>query len=190
MKTLSIIFALSTSTLFTFGQTLPIDSARQQVDWTEVVQAGEVSANELYNRGRMYFVNNYKSAKDVLQLEDRESGRLVGRAFTDIGWSLGITYFRTRMYYTISISCREGRYKYQITDIEYSSYAEAQLPSTKSWPNQWYIPEALMVKPNGKPKKIAVNYYNHTYEAIKRTANALKASMEITAPAEEKEDDW
>jgi len=68
----------------------------------------------LYTRAREWFAKTYKSSKSVIQMEDKESGTLVGRA-------LLLVKDGTYGYidYSISVYLKTGRFRYVITDFSH-----------------------------------------------------------------------
>lgn len=100
--------------LFTFsayGQT--------PLTYTEVVKVDSVYKNELYKRAKLWFVETYNSSKDVLQLDSKEDGILIGKALMEYNPKVfsrsGLT--KGNIKYTIKVFVKEGRYKYKITDF-------------------------------------------------------------------------
>ena len=50
------------------------------VRYSGVVQLdSSIKADDIFNRAKIWFVDNYKSANDVLQMEDKASGILPGK---------------------------------------------------------------------------------------------------------------
>lgn len=175
-----IILALTAigNDLFSQYSKIPVDSATNKVVFTEVVEAKGVSKNDLYVAAKEWFVLTFKSADAVLQMDDNQNGRLIGKGYSEITLPpiLGIST-TTRMYYTISISIKDDRFKYEISRIYYKSYAIAHNPSYISYPDSWYVPESIMYKNNGKVKFINKGYYDKTLEAINTLIRSLKNSM-------------
>lgn len=79
-----------------------------------VVQIPEASADELYQRARIWFVHEYRSANAVIQYEDQAEHRLIGKGVFDIPYGLvgpiGIQH-------TITVETKDGRYRYEIRDL-------------------------------------------------------------------------
>src|SRR5690606_9337869 len=61
---------------------LPIDNSTNKVLYSEVVLVEDSAANQqnLFSRAREWFAKAYKSSNNVVQMEDKESGKIVGRA--------------------------------------------------------------------------------------------------------------
>jgi hypothetical protein len=90
----------------------------ETLTFTDVIQVEGVSKNELYNRARLWFIGAFVSADDVLLMENKQEGQLIGEGNfkfvpkmylgSDIG---GIIKF------TIKLFVKDGRYKYVITEF-------------------------------------------------------------------------
>lgn len=97
--------------VLSFGQTPLI--------YTEVVNVDNVSKDELFNRAKNWFATAYSSSSDVLQLADSENGQLIGKAlfkFSPISLNAS-DRVKGNIKYTIKVSVKEGRYKYEISDF-------------------------------------------------------------------------
>lgn len=73
-----------------------------------------VTKDQLYTRAYEWLAKAYRSANDVIQMQDKEAGRLVGKGTTTVrvrGVSAG--YVR----HTFTIYLKDGRYKYVLTDL-------------------------------------------------------------------------
>ena len=117
MKTLlkfTFLFIFAFTSCKIFGQDLPVDAETKLISYTKVVDAPETSKAELYSRANEWFAKNYKSAQSVLQMQDKEAGKLVGKAIcktTLRGYDAGYVN------YTISIFVKDNKYKYEVTNL-------------------------------------------------------------------------
>jgi hypothetical protein len=57
---------------------LPIDPTTQKFTYSGVIDV-DGDKNELYMRARAWFVTMYKDADEVIQLEDKEAGKIIGK---------------------------------------------------------------------------------------------------------------
>jgi hypothetical protein len=113
---------------------LPVDPATQHITYTGVVQVPGVSQAELYTRAKLWFANTFKSATEVVQADEKEAGIVQGR-----GWAPISVHFigpkrpttNLRMWQTIKIMVKEGRYRYEITNLE-SELGGDNIPLEKS----------------------------------------------------------
>lgn len=120
LTTAIIVIASITS----IAQLLPVDPESKLITYSEVVQIDNVSKDELYSRANEWFAKYYKSANAVLQMNNQENGKLVGKPLTTVFvTALGREYEIGHVKYTITISCKDGRYKYEITDFMHDAGA-------------------------------------------------------------------
>ena len=90
------------------------DNENKRLFYEEVVEVPGVSRDELYDKLRRFVVLNYKSANNVIQLDDKESGNIVIKGLIpyEINW-MGVSPYNSR--HTLDIKVKDGRFKYQIT---------------------------------------------------------------------------
>lgn len=91
--------------------------------YTEVVQVPGASQAELYARAKLWFADTFKSAKAVVQADDKDAGIIQGTAFQDISVVAMGMPSAVKLWYTIKIALKDGRYKYDITDLRVQNYA-------------------------------------------------------------------
>jgi hypothetical protein len=107
---------------------IPFDPTTGKILYTEVVQAPGASQAELYARAKLWFADTFKSTKAVVQADDKDAGIIQGTAFQDIAVvSIG-TPTAVKLWYTIKIALKDGRYKYDITDLRVQNYASQYNP--------------------------------------------------------------
>ena len=104
-----VLFTLINSLAYsqeTLLETLPVQNGI--VTYSGVVNVDSLDKNALYLKAKKWFVTTYKSAKDVIQFEDKESGEITGKG------NFKISYFTRDPYisHNISITVKDGRYCY------------------------------------------------------------------------------
>jgi len=115
MKKLFVV-ALIFLSISSFAQKIfPEESG--SIIYSGVVTVDSVKKDELYVRAKKWFVDTYNSAKNVLQMEDKEAGIIVGKGLFDIPYSLFIGSSIVSVSHTIKIYTKDGKYKYEVTDI-------------------------------------------------------------------------
>jgi hypothetical protein len=142
---------------------LPLENG--SVIYTEVVKVDSLNKKELYNRAKKWVVLKYKSANDVIQLDDKEDGIIIGKG------NFGIKYYSRRptINHTLQIETRDGRYKYTISSFIYSDVQKDTF-TVEEFPKSWA----------GKKK-----LYRTLDEKVNSIIADLKKSMET-----ELKDDW
>jgi hypothetical protein len=93
---------------------MPIDTATRKYQYREVVMvSGSSTKDQLFDKARQWFVSNYKDASEVLQVQDKESGTLVGKGIFTVNFQGG----QRKVFHTVSIDCKDGKYRVTITDF-------------------------------------------------------------------------
>jgi hypothetical protein len=93
------------------------------VIFSSIEQIDSVSAQNIYSYAKMAIVDIFVSAKDVIQIDDKENHLLVAKGITKDGgasWS-----------YTIKIQAKDGRYKIDLYDCQYLAVISNSIPDTK-----------------------------------------------------------
>jgi hypothetical protein len=71
---------------------------------SDVVSVDSTTTKEtLYSNALSFFAITFKSAQNVIQMKDPESGKVIGKGLLSNGRKV-----------TITISCKDGKYKYEI----------------------------------------------------------------------------
>jgi len=94
----------------------PVEEGK--ITYKEVVEVPNATSQELFFRAKIMLANRYVSSPDVTKMEDKENGIIVIKAFFEKGHNDYVT--NPKMWYTLTIEAREGRYRYTITDIKYT----------------------------------------------------------------------
>jgi hypothetical protein len=106
---------------------LMVLNAKAQTDtaisFIEIVQVEGASKEQLFQRARVWFAENFKDSKSVLQISDKETGELFAKGsftshykfrMTNRDWTNRGVY-----YFTLRVIVKDGRYKYSLTDINH-----------------------------------------------------------------------
>ena len=122
MKKVSIaLFLMFSITVFCKNETpvLPIDSISKKITYTDKVFVDSATnKQELFSRAREWFAKTYKSSSKVIQMEDKESGKIIGKALMQVYHKgLGMSFESGYINYTFSIYIKDGKYKYEVTDF-------------------------------------------------------------------------
>jgi hypothetical protein len=156
-----------------------------EIFYTEVVEIPNVTKDVLYSRGYEWFAKTFKSAQDVIQMQDKERGKLIGRGMLgdiNVKVSMGTYLLRGYIKFTISLYFKDGKYKFEITDFNHES-----VPTPKGFYNGGSLENekaacGKTVITNKKWKNIK----NQAKEKIELLIDDLKKFM-VTEPSG---DDW
>lgn len=120
---------------------LPIKDGK--VNYTSVVSVDSASKDQLYTRAKRWFAEAFKSAQDVIQLDDKESGEIIGKGAYQTSYQATFAMsLTTWVNFKVNISVKDEKYKYEITSftVKYikpsgSSIASADDTPIESWNN-------------------------------------------------------
>lgn len=167
-------------TLMSFGltaQDLPKNDSGE-VEYTEVIVVDSASADQLYTAAKLWFAESFKDANEVLQVQDKEAGELLGKGLFYIptnrfGYTaIGLGFVR----FQISISVKDGRYKYSFSNFIHEG-GKQQIYDCGPLDNE---------KPTVCSKKIFIEVKEKTNDQINNLIESLKSSMTKAGKAE----DW
>jgi hypothetical protein len=119
MKTL-LTFLLLFISIVGYSQTLPTDSTTGKVTYSEVVTMNGTSDTVLYKRLKQWFIDTYKSGKDVIQDDDKSTFTISGKGSFPVTYNSMGSYEWGYVSYTLKVSCKNGRYKYILTNFYHS----------------------------------------------------------------------
>jgi hypothetical protein len=139
MKGLSFVFYLIVFTTKIFSQenTFPIDSITGKITYSEIIKVDSVNNQKLYLRANVWFVHSFVSAKNVIQLNDKESGKIIGKGtfqVTDNNNHNSLVYVPIvgTVDFTVEIQTKDERYKYVLSDFSYKINGETEIDLTSS----------------------------------------------------------
>jgi hypothetical protein len=161
-------------------------SPEGELIFTEVIPVNGSTKDQLYIKAKHFFAKAFKSANDVIQLDDKESGTVVGKGFSEILINTGFSPVTTRLYYSVKIEVKEGRYRYMIEDLYYKSYANAQMGSIET-PAESVFLKSEYYKKGGQPRTVHSSYKQQVLEKTSILISQLKAIMAATNSTK---DEW
>jgi len=109
-----------------FGQNMPVDKTTGKITYTEVVKVDSVSQKELYNASKLWAMRAFADSKHVNEVKNAETFTLSlapSVETRDLNSNLKTGY----LYYTLTIECRDGRYKYTLTDFKHEKNPETNV---------------------------------------------------------------
>jgi hypothetical protein len=116
-----IAFFVPFSVSFADGQETSSQQSLQSVEakpieYIEVVSVDGLTKDQLYSAALAWFGETFKSAKNVLDVQDREAGRIVGKPLYQYEPTVFIGSARIRgvVSYSVTLEVKDGRYRYII----------------------------------------------------------------------------
>lgn len=154
---------------------LPIDERTHLVTYQDVVKQ-EGTPQVLYSRAKAWVKKYYKNTAEVIKKDDAEKCVLHLRSSVRIFSKQkdGTMMQKNIVYYNFRLECREGRYRYTITDFNERATAAAPIEN-------WFKTDTPYWSPSQYEWLIQID------GQIKELINSLEEGMR---PEEVFEDEW
>lgn len=99
------------------SEVFPVKDNR--IFYSEVVSLTDsVKSELLFIRAKKSLTEIFKSAKDVIQMEDSNAGIIVAKGFISTGHNPYVRF--PKVWFKLKIEIKDNRYKYTLTDVVYS----------------------------------------------------------------------
>ncbi|MFZ4401987.1 MAG: DUF4468 domain-containing protein [Bacteroidales bacterium] len=119
MKKIFIIIMLFFIFKIAFSQVPPM--VDKKVIYSQVEKLDTtVKKATLYANAKMWFANSFKSANDVIQLDDKENGIILGKGNVSKDEVSFLTKTTYRWKFTVKFQVKDGKYKVEFYDIDYT----------------------------------------------------------------------
>jgi hypothetical protein len=125
-RVLILVFFSIPISLFAQKDSLGMPVLNGMVGIQKVVVLDSVTQKNVYSRAKLYFAETYKSAKDVIQLDDSEQGLIVGKAYTTGSYSVMLTIATLEVWFTLKIECKDSKYRYTLDNIKTTNNIPAE----------------------------------------------------------------
>ena len=108
---------------------LPLKDGK--VTYSDIIELQGVSKDELYDRVKDWFIITYNSGKNVIQLDDKEKGEVLGKGCFREKWRVRFyTSQIVNVWKTIKIQIKDGQIRYEISDFKMKTiYLSSQYAS-------------------------------------------------------------
>ena len=116
-RTLVLLVCVLATTVY--AAELP--TSEEPLAFTDVVKVDDVSASELYMRAKLWFAASFVDSKNVLEVEDKDAGILVGKgaiSYEPVVYQAS-TLVRGRIQFEVRVLVKDGRYKYSLSDFRH-----------------------------------------------------------------------
>ena len=101
---------------------VPVDSITKKITYEGVVDVKGVAAGELYQRINAWFQSYYKNPSEVIRENDSTNHKMIGKPrfrLSNLPDKNGVRTDGGVTQYTITVAARDGRFKYEITDVNW-----------------------------------------------------------------------
>ncbi|GAA4354074.1 hypothetical protein GCM10023185_15380 [Hymenobacter saemangeumensis] len=150
---------------------LPLDAASKLVTYEGIIEVPGATQDQLYDRALDWMAKTYQSANDVVQIKDKEQGKLLAKG--------GILLFNNStpagfVVHTQTIYVKPGRYKYIMTGFKHQNIVlSGTTPRDASMG-----PLEQMAPPSGFSRKAWYGMLSSTNEKVKSMIKDLQKAMQ------------
>ncbi|GGG05631.1 hypothetical protein GCM10011323_07940 [Pontibacter amylolyticus] len=163
-----------------------VEIKSEALTYSEVIEIPIVDKDKLFIRGREWFNENFKSSRNVLQIEDKETGELAGKGIMSIKTSyrsLGDRPYHADVSFTMNVWVKDGKYKYEISNFEAGGTQQVYRgPITTS--------NDLKAQMIGLSKEKANDAYLKLKKEVDKEANLMIASLKKKMAQESNASNW
>lgn len=162
-----------------------------EVVFSKVIREEGQDKKALYVAAKLCVTNIFNSAKDVIQLDDPESGIIVVKGFTEEPTrGLMGTVDNAEVWFTLKVQTKDNRYKIDIYQIK-GHYSGGTTGIPVDWPAE-QLTYDVCFKPNGKMKIAREGFYRRAIidwcnRLLRQTENNIHDNI-ASSPANESED--
>lgn len=104
--------------MFVTAQPL-VTNSDGRVEYSAIVEAQGLSAEQLYQSAKEWFIRSFDNANFVIQNDDKQGGSIIGKGSYNINRQFCID--DSKVTFVIKIDIKDGKYKYQINDFVHTS---------------------------------------------------------------------
>ena len=92
--------------------------AQDRLSFEKVIQADSIKKDYIYNGLKEWVGMNFKSAKNVIEIDDKESGLLIINSVRDYDIkNLQLSCFDGYLHFTVKFQVKDGRFKVNVTNF-------------------------------------------------------------------------
>lgn len=120
MKNTILLFIILFTFQFGFCQVLEINSETGKLESTSIIAVDSVSKEELFSKVLSWIALNYRSANDVIQLQDKENGQIIAKAiFAPL--SGGMAFMSAGARHTLIFDIKDSKVRMTYTNLIYTT---------------------------------------------------------------------
>lgn len=155
---------------------LPLNDYNR-IEFVEVIEVPNKSLEEIYILSKEWIVENYKSANDVIQMDEKDAGKIIVKGifvYNDMG--IDFNY-----HHTLKVDLKDAKVRISLGNLDLK-FTWKNVPIEK--PARQLIIDDLYMK-NGKPNKGAkeqkeaiIKFWNGTKQSINESLNKVSGKKD------------
>lgn len=153
----------------TFTSDVPTDT-EGKLHYIQIDTVNELNKKDIYLASMQFITNQFKSANNVIQFKDEESGIIIVKGWTSFSFG-----FIEKMWFTFKIQAKDGRYRMEFYDV-YWEGRNLNYSTFEVFPESWFGVDKYYDS-RGYPKDKFVKNKNQMIETFNRFRNQLMADI-------------
>lgn len=149
-----------------------------------VVLDSTYTSDMLFKAAKLWMVDHYKSAKDVIQNEDSKNYIIIGKGFFELGHDKYVRY--PKVWQTVKIECKNGKYKYTIYNFRY----QFSMPASSSYTSTPSEFDFVLIDWGGRVLKSKWSKGEMTVFAVKINEHISLTIESLKTYMSKKEESW
>lgn len=97
---------------------LPI--VNDEIRYEEVVTDEKLIGKDVYRNARRWLIESFVDSKSVIEYVDEDKNHVIGKGLIRFSFSSGLLFYKDQLEFVISITGKDGRYKYEIYNFRLS----------------------------------------------------------------------
>ncbi|MEL7064631.1 MAG: DUF4468 domain-containing protein [Bacteroidota bacterium] len=161
------------------------------VVYVQIVEAAELSKEEIYTRALDYFTYNYNNGKSVIQTKDPEKGRILAKGIYQNVHSAYEVFLVTKVstHHIVQVDIKEGRARIIIT-LNQMDHVSTDSEGESIY-HAYAMSECYPVNPRGRSKTVGGKAFYKSHVQVLHTFDKLeKAIKEGNTDQTIAGDDW
>lgn len=158
-------------------------SAQDNWVFSEVVEAKDASAKDLYMRCKSWFDTSFKDSRNVLVSDNVETG-IIANASMPVNFKSGIMMRSIYIKFRMEVYFKDNRYKFEFKDFYHEN------PTNKQYPLEGG--SLTNVKPACGTMMFTMKDWGKVKEITQTETASLLAALKLkmSTPIESKKDNW
>ncbi|MBE7178066.1 MAG: DUF4468 domain-containing protein [Mucilaginibacter polytrichastri] len=176
MKCFAVFVFVFILSLRAFSQNLPVDDATKKISYQGIVVVDGATEKQLYDRARSWFATKFRFPRDVVQMDDKEAGKIIARCELRGPQNADSPQFWFMLRYSIIVVVRNGKYRYEITDFtqQPDPYYDNRLPEEIG---AEFLLDKDARNARGELREKHQDYYKALTSRATQVVNSLKDAM-------------
>jgi len=149
-KIISLVLPFAFSVMHIYAQKqqpvtpqLPVDTITHKITYEAVTDVKDAKADVLYKRAMAWFKSYYPNPTEVIRENDSLKFKISGKPRFKIYNPADKTGLKTDgglVQYTITVACKDGRFRYELTDYNWKTISYYAIEKWFDTKNQYYTP--------------------------------------------------